>query len=118
MGVSRVYGSDLSSDMTRSTESSLAEYIAEERMWQERIIKVGGTPNRDFSNFQSNITQLDAREVTTAKSKLAIPGIPFENIVIISEGYLGEIMRPHEITLDKAKEERRKLERMYNDFFA
>ena len=27
-------------------------------------------------------------------------------------------MRPHEITLDKAQEERRKLERMYNDFFA
>lgn len=27
-------------------------------------------------------------------------------------------MRPHEITLDKAKEERRKLERMYTDFFA
>jgi tRNA G10 N-methylase Trm11 len=41
MGISRVYGSDLSSDMTRSTESSLAEYIAEERVWQERIMKVG-----------------------------------------------------------------------------
>lgn len=118
MWISRVYGSDLSSEMTRSTESSLAEYIAEERMWQERIIKVGGTPNKDFSNFQSNIIQLDAREVATAKSKLAIQGIPFENITIVSEGYLGEIMRPHEITLDKAKEERRKLERMYNDFFA
>lgn len=118
MGISRVYGSDLSFDMTRSTESSLADYVAEERIWQERIIKVGGTPNKDFSNFQSSITQLDAREVATAKNKLAIPGIPFENIVILSEGYLGEIMRPHEITLDKAKEERRKLERMYNDFFA
>ncbi len=118
MGISRVYGSDLSSDMVRSTESSLAEYIAEERVWQERILKVGGTPNKDFSDFQSSITQLDAREVSIAKSKLAIPNIVFENITIVSEWYLGEIMRPHEITLDKAKEERRKLERMYNDFFA
>lgn len=118
MGISRVYGSDLSPEMARSTESSLAEYIAEERVWQERILKVGGTPNKNFADFQSRIIQLDARDVATAKTKLTIPGIPFENITIVSEGYLGEIMRPHEITLDKAKEERRKLERMYNDFFA
>lgn len=85
MGISRVYGSDLSSDMVRSTESSLAEYIAEERVWQERILKVGGTPNKDFSDFQSSITQLDAREVSIAKSKLAIPSIAFDNIVIVSE---------------------------------
>lgn len=118
MGINRVYGSDLSSDMARSTRSSLDDYIKEEKVWQERIIKVGGTPNKNFSDFQSSIIELDARDVGTAKTKLAIPGIPFENITIVSEGYLGEIMRPHEITLDKAKEERRKLERMYNDFFS
>jgi tRNA G10 N-methylase Trm11 len=118
MGISQVYGSDLSPEMVRSTESSLSEYIAEEKVWQERIIKVGGTPNKNFANFQSKIIQLDARDVATAKTKLAIPSIPFTDITIVSEWYLGEIMRPHEITLDKAKEERRKLERMYNDFFA
>ncbi len=118
MGISRVYGSDLSSEMTRSTESSLAQYIAEERVWQERILKVGGTPNKDFSNFQSNIMQLDAREVATAKTQLAIPSIPFENIVIVSEWYLGEIMHASQITLDRAKEERRKLSRMYDEFFS
>jgi len=118
MGISRVYGSDLSQDMARSSKQSLSEYIAEEKVWQERILKVGGTPNKDFSNFQSSVIELDAREISTAKSKLAIPGIPFENIVIVSEGYLGEIMRPHEITLDRAKEERRKLERMYDAFFS
>lgn len=118
MGISRVYGSDLSPEMTRSSISSLEEYIAEEKVWQERILKVGGTPNKDFSKFQSNIIQLDARDVVTAKTKLAIPGIPFSDLIIVSEGYLGEIMRPHEITLDKAKEERRKLERMYSEFFA
>lgn len=85
MGISRVYGSDLSLEMTRSTESSLAEYIAEERMWQERILKVGGTPNKDFANFQSKILQLDARDISTAKNKLEIPGIPFSNLAIISE---------------------------------
>ncbi|MBX9809143.1 hypothetical protein K2X92_02015 [Candidatus Gracilibacteria bacterium] len=117
MGINRIYGSDLSADMARATTQSLSEYIAEEKIWQERIIKVGGTPNKDFSNFQSNTAELDAREIAGAKTKLAISGVPFENITIVSEGYLGEIMRPHEITLDKAKEERRKLERMYDAFF-
>ena len=118
MGISKVYGSDISPEMVKSTKESLESYIAEEKIWQERIRKVGGTPNKDFSKFQSNIIQLDARDVATAKTKLAIPGIPFSDLIIVSEGYLGEIMRPHEITLDKAKEERRKLERMYSEFFA
>ena len=85
MGITRVYGTDLSPDMVRSTEASLAEYIAEELVWQERILKVGGTPNKDFSSFQSKVLQLDARDVSTAKSKLEIPGIPFSNVVIVSE---------------------------------
>ncbi|MBC7498380.1 hypothetical protein H7170_01930 [Candidatus Gracilibacteria bacterium] len=118
MGITRVYGSDLSPEMVRSTEMSLAEYIAEERVWQERITRVGGTPNKNFSDFQSRVLQIDARDISTAKNKLEIPGTPFTNIAIVSEGYLGEIMRPHEITLDRAKEERRKLGRMYDEFFA
>ncbi len=118
MGITRVYGSDVSPDMVRSTTSSLDEYITEEKMWQERILKVWGTPNKNFSDFESSIALIDAREIATAKTKLVIPGVDFTGITIVSEGYLGEIMRPHEITLDKAKEERRKLERMYNDFFA
>jgi hypothetical protein len=63
MGITRVYGSDLSPEMARSTEESLAEYIAEERVWQERILKVGGTPNKDFSQFESQVWQMDARDV-------------------------------------------------------
>jgi hypothetical protein len=63
MGITHVYGSDLSPDMTRSSESSLAEYIAEEKIWQERIIKMGGTPNKDFSKFESAVWQMDARDV-------------------------------------------------------
>jgi hypothetical protein len=85
MGITRVYGSDLSPEMVRSTEESLAEYIAEERVWQERILKVGGTPNKDFSNFQSKVLQLDARDISTAKNKLEIPTIPFSNLTIVSE---------------------------------
>lgn len=117
MGINRVYGSDLSSDMVRSTKQSLDEYIREERIWQERILKVGGTPNKDFSDFHSKIIQLDACDIDTVVAKIAIPKIPFTNITIVSEWYLGEIMRPHEITLDKVKEERRKLERLYSRFF-
>lgn len=85
MGITRVYGSDLSLDMARSTESSLAEYIAEERVWQERILKVGGTPNKDFSDFQSKVLQLDARDISTVTNKLAIPGVPFSHLTIVSE---------------------------------
>ena len=117
MGINRVYGSDLSSDMVRSTEQSLDEYIREERVWQDRILKAGGTPNKDFSDFHSNIIQLDACNIWTVVEKISIPKIPFSNISIVSEWYLGEIMRPHEITLDKVKEERRKLERLYSRFF-
>jgi tRNA G10 N-methylase Trm11 len=118
MGIIRVYGSDLSPDMARSTEMSLAEYIAEERVWQERILKVGGTPNKNFIDFQSRVLQIDARDISTAKNKLEIPGTPFTNIAIVSEWYLGEIMHASQITLDRAKEERRKLSRMYDEFFA
>jgi tRNA G10 N-methylase Trm11 len=118
MGITCVYGSDLSPEMVRSTESSLAAYIAEERVWQERILKVGGTPNKDFSDFHSSIIQLDARDISSAKNKLNISGVPFSDVTIVSEWYLGEIMRPHEITLDRVKEERRKLGRIYQEFFA
>lgn len=117
MGINRVYGSDLSSDMVRSTEQSLDEYIREERIWQERILKVGGTPNKDFSDFHSKIIQLDACDIGMVVTKIVIPKIPFSHITIVSEWYLGEIMRPHEINLDKVKEERRKLERLYSRFF-
>jgi tRNA G10 N-methylase Trm11 len=115
MGITRVYGSDLSHEMAISTESSLAAYIAEERVWQERILKVGGTPNKDFSDFQSRVWQMDARDVGKTPSPL---GEGRGEVYIVSEWYLGEIMRPHEITLDRVKEERRKLGRMYDEFFA
>jgi tRNA G10 N-methylase Trm11 len=85
MGITRVYGSDLSHEMARSTESSLAAYIAEERVWQERILKVGGTPNKDFSHFQSKIIQLDARDISLAKNKLEVSDASFSDIVIVSE---------------------------------
>jgi tRNA G10 N-methylase Trm11 len=85
MGITRVYGSDLSHEMARSTESSLAAYIVEERVWQERILKVGGTPNKDFSHFQSKIIQLDARDISLAKNKLEVSDASFSDIVIVSE---------------------------------
>lgn len=62
---------------------------------------------------------MDARDVgTQAKKNLTSQYSSSVTPIIVSEGYLGEIMRPHEITLDKAKEERRKLERIYSEFFA
>jgi tRNA G10 N-methylase Trm11 len=63
MGISRVYGSDISADMVRATRSSLAAFIAEENVWHERIRAVGGTPNKDLSGFESLIFELDARKI-------------------------------------------------------
>jgi tRNA G10 N-methylase Trm11 len=37
MGYMNLYGSDLSIDMIRATKKSLADFIATEKTWQERI---------------------------------------------------------------------------------
>ncbi len=37
MGITEVYGSDLSPEMVRATTDSLDEFIKTEKMWQERI---------------------------------------------------------------------------------
>lgn len=71
--------------MVHSSTVSLREYINEEKIWQERIIKVGGTPNKDFSNFQSNIIELDAKNIANVVSKITLPGISFDDITIVSE---------------------------------
>ena len=38
MGIIQLLGSDLSPNMVRSTRESLDTFVAEEKMWQERII--------------------------------------------------------------------------------
>ena len=37
MGITEVYGSDISAEMVRATTDSLDEFIKTEKMWQERI---------------------------------------------------------------------------------
>ena len=37
MGITRIYGSDLSGEMVRASRESLAAFIKEEVIWQERI---------------------------------------------------------------------------------
>ena len=114
MGIMNIYGSDLSLDMVRASKESLAEFIKTELVWQERIRTAGGTPAKDFMNLKSDIFQLDARDVAKWITTQKIP----KNATIISEGYLGEVMNPRDITLDKVQSERRKLALMYDDFFA
>ncbi len=59
------------------------------------------------------VFHLDAREVKTAFTKHNVK----KNTTIISEGYLGEVMSPRDITLDRVQSERRKLANMYDAFF-
>lgn len=40
MGFMKLYGSDLSPRMVASSKKSLNEFIKEELIWQERILKV------------------------------------------------------------------------------
>ena len=114
MGVLDISGSDLSHEMVRASEESMAEFVKTELVWQERIRAVGGTPAKDFTRLVTRIFPLDAREVTQAFAKQNVP----PDATIISEGYLGEVMSPRDITLDRVQSERRKLAHMYDAFFA
>jgi tRNA G10 N-methylase Trm11 len=115
MGITTLYGSDLSSRMVSATEKSLEEFVKEELIWQERIKAAGWTPSKDFSTFASEIFELDASKISknTLPKNINIR----ENTNIVSEWYLGEIMGRESITLDRVKTERAKLRNMYEGFF-
>ncbi len=87
MGYSHVIGSDLSADMVRATRSSIDGYIADERMWQDRIRKAGGTPMRDVETIETDVFELDATRIYRH-----FEGKKLDDAIIVSEGYLGEIM--------------------------
>lgn len=112
MGITQVYGSDLSRDMVRASRESLEKFVETEKVWQERIRVAGGNPNKDFSDFQSEIFELDARDI-----KKWIEKIRTNSPMIISEGYLGQVMSPRDITLEKVQSERRNLADIYSKFF-
>jgi len=114
MGILEVSGSDLSSDMVRASQDGLEEFIKTELVWQERIRAVGGTPAKDFSKLTTQVFHLDAREVAESFAKNWVK----KDTTIVSEGYLGEVMSPRDITLDRVQSERRKLASMYDAFFA
>lgn len=114
MGILHLFGSDVSRDMVRATEGSLADFIATERMWQERIRVAGGTPNKDFSTLTSHVFELDARDIEEAFTRQGVP----LNSMIVSEGYLGEIMSARDISLEKVQAERKKLAHLYTKFFS
>jgi tRNA G10 N-methylase Trm11 len=112
MGITKLLGSDLSPQMVRSTRESLDTFVAEEKMWQERIITAWWKPNKDFSSMHYDIFELDAMKIFRH-----FEGKKIENTVIVSEWYLGAIMQKESITIDRVKSERMSLMRMYDAFF-
>lgn len=72
MGIKHVFGSDISRDMVDSSTKSLNEFIRVERMWQERIRLAGGTPNKDFTHFESKFFELDASHVEKVFEKYGV----------------------------------------------
>lgn len=113
MGILEIAGSDLSPDMVRASRESMEGFIKTELMWQERIRTAGGIPSKDFGALTYDIFQLDAQEVDQAFIKHKIQ----KDATLISEGYLGEVMGSHDISLDRVKSERRKLAELYTRFF-
>lgn len=112
MGYTSLMGSDISPDMVRASRSSVDTFVAEESIWHERIRKAWGTPRKDFRNLSIDIFELDASRILRHFEKRKL-----ENTIIVSEGYLGEIMQKKDITLDRVKSERAKLMRIYDSFF-
>lgn len=113
-GVTALYGSDISPQMVDATQTSLEAFIAEEVLWQDRIRKAGGTPKKDSTQIQSYTFTLDAQRIADAFQIHQVP----KNTTIISEGYLGQMMKKDEITQDRVFHERRTLTLLYTEFFA
>jgi tRNA G10 N-methylase Trm11 len=111
MWYTSLLGSDLSKEMVTATEKALEGYIAEEKLWQDRIRKAGGTPARDIEKLKYRVWQMDASRISECKELI-------EHSFIVSEGYLGEIMSARDISLDRVKSERAKLAKMYDGFFS
>lgn len=68
MGIKHVFGSDISREMVTASTKSLDEFIRVERMWQERIRLAGGTPNKDFTHFESKIWEMNAEDISSVFS--------------------------------------------------
>ena len=118
MWILEVIWSDMSAKMVSSTEKSLSEFIAEEKVWHERIRAKWGIPSKDFSNFKAQIFQMDSSKITRNSLQAHIvESLQSWELHIISEGYLGEIMQKDSITMDRVKQERSKLRNMYDGFF-
>ncbi len=110
MGFSTLYGSDISTKMVEATRESMEGYIEEEKLWQDRIKKVWGTPHRDIEKLHWKVWEWDASTIGETK-------ISLDYALIVSEGYLWDIMNPRDVSLIRVQEERKKLARIYTGFF-
>ncbi len=70
MGITHIFGSDISRDMVDASSKSLDEFIKTEMIWQERIKAVGGTPNKDFSKMQKKVIELNAERIADAEKRM------------------------------------------------
>lgn len=113
-GIYTVYGSDISEEMVANTRESFSDFVKTETEWQNKIRSLGGVPNKDFSQIYSDIFTLDATKISEAFTLKNIS----PTINIVTEGYLGKMLRKDEITQDIVFSERRKIVRMYESFFA
>ena len=112
MNILSILGSDINPDMVTATQNNINSYIETEKVWYDRITKSGGTPKKNIHHLKSEIFLMDATEIEISMGSENLRG---HNIV--SEWYLGDIMHPRSITIDKVQKERRKLATMYRKFF-
>lgn len=113
MGILKIAGSDINAEMVNNSLDSVENFIHEEIAWQTKILMAWGTPNKDFSEVETDFFVLDATKISEAFGENEIP----KNINIISEGYLGKIIKKDEINQDMVFAERRNIVRLYEKFF-
>ncbi len=93
LGFRKLFGSDIEPRMEASTRQALA-----------------AVREKPPASFEFAVSTLDARKVATNRAAL-------ENSVIVTEGYLGEIMGKRTVTPEKIAEQKRHLVSIYRDFF-
>lgn len=96
MGYSHVFGSDISKDMVVATRKSIADFGAKHTL-----------------KIESSVFEADASKIATT-----IPdSLNTQMTVIVTEGYLGDVLNARTITPDKIQEQCRKLARIYDGMF-
>ena len=93
LGAKRVYGSDIEPKMSESAARAIADFRTKSGL-----------------DFEFSTETLDARCIDRNAANLT-------NSAIVTEGYLGEVLGKHSVSLERIAEQKKALLVIYKDFF-